>query len=365
MFNKLKRRIKEAGYNIVAKGIAQWYENNEVFLQEKASVSNLDYIYNKEKESVLKRAYDWHIWTKDFFINDLIKNKEDFEGIYSMMADDESKKVFDWLIAYRSLMPIFGDTGLWDTFAPCLLYNLLPCTTSVSDFKETFPIAVRNKENYCLHMDDLSIWHTFILEQYRYDDLFQIKEGFVVFDLGGYKGDTALYFSKFIGDTGKIFSFEVENYNVDSMKTNFEHFNINNVEIVEKVVSDVIGVVSFEGWGAAGYVAIDKGRVKVESTTIDDFVSLRQDITNLDIIKMDIEGSELAALKGARETLKKFKPILLIAVYHWDRDGIYGYGDFIPVCKYMNEMYGGDYSFYLRHKNCGRGETLLVCVSKK
>ena len=38
------------------------------------------------------------------------------------------------------------------------------------------------------------------------------------------------------------------------------------------------------------------------------------------MIKMDIEGAELNAVKGAIETIKKFQPILLIAVYHTPQD---------------------------------------------
>jgi FkbM family methyltransferase len=44
----------------------------------------------------------------------------------------------------------------------------------------------------------------------------------------------------------------------------------------------------------------------------------------VDLIKMDIEGAEIEALKGMRETLVKFRPVLLVQAYH-DRGGIRTY----------------------------------------
>ncbi|MEY8222094.1 FkbM family methyltransferase [Enterocloster aldenensis] len=56
----------------------------------------------------------------------------------------------------------------------------------------------------------------------------------------------------------------------------------------------------------------------IEIVTIDSYVSTHG--LNVGLIKLDVEGSELEAIKGAIETICNFKPILLISVYHLPKD---------------------------------------------
>ena len=76
------------------------------------------------------------------------------------------------------------------------------------------------------------------------------------------------------------------------------------------------------------------------SITLDDFVRV-EGTRKIDFIKMDIEGAELSALQGAKETLRIFRPDLAIAVYH-------SLPDFWRIPQYLDEL-GLGYRFYLRH----------------
>ena len=73
-------------------------------------------------------------------------------------------------------------------------------------------------------------------------------------------------------------------------------------------------------------------------------------------VKMDIEGSELKALKGMKETIKKYKPKLAICVYHKPED-------IIEIPLYLHKIVP-EYAFYLRHHSKGDGETVLYAVIK-
>lgn len=51
---------------------------------------------------------------------------------------------------------------------------------------------------------------------------------------------------------------------------------------------------------------------------LDDYLKNTED--EIDLIKIDIEGSEQSLLQGAFETIKKFRPILAISIYHSPED---------------------------------------------
>jgi len=93
--------------------------------------------------------------------------------------------------------------------------------------------------------------------------------------------------------------------------------------------------------------------LQVTTISIDDFVSERK-LPRVDFIKMDIEGAELSALKGAEKTICANKPRLAIAVYHRQ-------DDFIDISTYLNDLDVG-YEFFLDHFTIYGEETILFAA---
>jgi hypothetical protein len=89
--------------------------------------------------------------------------------------------------------------------------------------------------------------------------------------------------------------------------------------------------------------------------TIDDFVADRG-LARLDLIKTDIEGAEMGALRGAEQTLRRFRPNLALSVYHKD-------SDFVEMPGYLEGLNLG-YRFYLDHFTIYGEETVLFATAR-
>ena len=89
---------------------------------------------------------------------------------------------------------------------------------------------------------------------------------------------------------------------------------------------------------------------RVETITIDDLVS-EEKLKRVDFIKMDIEGAELEALRGAENTIRQFHPKLAISLYH-------KLNDLWEIPEYIDSL-GLGYKFSLKHVTIHAEETVL------
>ncbi len=90
----------------------------------------------------------------------------------------------------------------------------------------------------------------------------------------------------------------------------------------------------------------------ISTTTIDRFIQ-NNNITNLGLLHLDIEGAEYNAIEGAIDTIKKFKPILLISIYHNEKD-------FFTI-KPLIESLNLGYKFKIKKLSRIRLEVMLIC----
>lgn len=105
-----------------------------------------------------------------------------------------------------------------------------------------------------------------------------------------------------------------------------------------------------EGLSGSSYVGYGERTIEVDARSID-AVLHGGPVT---FIKLDIEGSELNALKGAAESIKKYRPRLAICVYHKPED-------IIEIPLYVHSLVP-EYKMYLRHYSTCVCETVLYCV---
>jgi len=163
-------------------------------------------------------------------------------------------------------------------------------------------------------------------------DLFMAKKfcrkDKIVLDIGANVG---LYTNSFSPCAKKVIALEPIPESVQILKHIIKKFELSNVEVLEKAVSDTTGIgkmyIPVIGSKENLYRAsIHRNKeevysaVQVSLTTIDnEFFEFADEIN---FIKCDIEGHELACIKGSRKLLNKSKPTWMIEVSgNPDRDG--------------------------------------------
>jgi|GEM_PF-2520588 len=193
---------------------------------------------------------------------------------------------------------------------------------------------------------------TFELEQYRYGDECRIQPGETVFCCGACLGDSALWSAQYAGPQGKVYAFEPMPEVYADLQANLTLNHAGNVEAVPLGVSDQVGKRRFNFMRLGASHSSENGDCEVAMTTIDQFC--RERGLTPDFIKMDLEGEELAACRGARETIITHKPRLGVCLYHQP------FRDLREIPKLL-KSWRPDYRFYLK-KSAIIGELVLLAV---
>jgi len=298
---------------------------------------------------------------------------EGLASLYELLADESSKQTLVKVLAYRLLGPKkvklpHNTPSYWSQREAAK--NLIKGSGSI---KVKFPkLTMRHmsleKLGYPIELYYAAggLMATFVLGQYEYRKRkpeIKAAEGDYVIDGGGGWGDTALYFAHRVGDQGKVHAFEFNSENLEILNKNL-NLNPELLKRIEVVPRALWGtskeVIRYSHNGPATSLAQSmgndgKGSLQVTTVSIDDFVRERE-LPKVDFIKMDIEGAELSALKGAEETLRLFRPNLAISIYHRDVD-------FVEIPEYLKNL-ALRYEFYLDHFTIYGEETILFATPK-
>jgi FkbM family methyltransferase len=199
---------------------------------------------------------------------------------------------------------------------------------------------------------------SFLLNQYQFNRngiFVQAEPGDWVIDAGACFGDTAISFALAVGDAGKVFSFEAMPAHLEIIAENLRRNPgpASRIAVFDRALAEQSGRILRFVPNGAGSRAADDGTVEVMSIAIDDFVR-EQGLPRLDFIKMDIEGGEIAALRGAAQAIRRYKPKLAISVYH-------SLEDLVRIPALIREI-EPDYELFLEHYTLHWEETVLYAV---
>lgn len=250
-------------------------------------------------------VYPSHVMEKEFVQN----NRAKLEQIYNLLEDEESRKVMQQYVIARLTGEVEG---------LCKLCN--------SEYLYDWKLLALNTED-------------------------------VIVDGGAYIGDTVLEIEKYLGTLRpkKICAFEPDEKNYGEL--------INNVGHRDSVICVKSGLwkkntkVSFENSASVASRISEDADAEIDVVSLDELSSDLAELNEVTVIKMDVEGSELNALKGAEELLKKNMPRLAICIYHRNED-------LIDIVDYLRNITSGskNYKFYLRQHSFSAEETVLYAI---
>lgn len=150
-----------------------------------------------------------------------------------------------------------------------------------------------------------------------------IQSGMTVYDVGANVGFLSLIIARHVGLSGGVICFEPLPDNSRQIEHNIHLNNFENIVVRREALGDENGeavfLVSSEStWGKLESVGspVDKqvGEIKVQVRMLDDLIALKE-MPPPDLLKIDVEGAEVAVLKGALECIKVSRPILLIELH--------------------------------------------------
>ncbi len=235
------------------------------------------------------------------FRQDFLENEEQYQKTYDLLADEKSKEVFEKVINFK------------------MSFDL--------KFMEGF---TNNHE-----------------EQYFDKEILPELKNIRFVDGGGYVGDTVKEIIKNYPDFEKIYCIE----------PNDLHLKIAQRDFADKENIEFINC----GLGAQKESNQPQQQEEqhncdhhYQAQDIDTIDNLIQD--KVDYIKLDIEGAEQDALDGAKETIKKYHPILAVCVYHKAEDWYKVPQKVLAIRE--------DYNIYLRHYMEGIYETVMYFIPK-
>ena len=285
-------------------------EIKEKFNNAKIAITSLNYYFEIKKyllslfseQSIINISiYKDAVMDKGF----IKKNKNEINEVFNMLADEKSKETYVNIIKGRL-----------------------------------------TADNY---------WgeSSFVDSQYFCNDLISLSDSESFVDAGAYVGDTLDFFIKLTNNKFKnIYCFEPGSDNFKRLMLTKEKYNKDErIKLFKAGLFEYNGKIGFEDDSVSS-----RNSINLDSSNSIEVVALDKVINDeVTFIKMDIEGAELEALKGATNLIKTQKPKLAICIYHKNEH-------FIEIPKFIKSL-RDDYKLYIRHhSNSSFLETVLYAL---
>ena len=179
-------------------------------------------------------------------------------------------------------------------------------------------------------MPNFHFWRDIEIEGHLVYDNF-IKDGNVIFDIGGNVGLHSSYFARHFNNT-RVVTFEPLPENAAYLRKLIALNKITNIQLVEKAVGTKTGTVYFDRDknNHQGHISAEPSSLSVQVTTLDDFITGNNVYPNF--IKIDVEGFEADVLDGYKNKIAGSYPFIIIEIHTMEQSK--RVGDFFRPMPY-------------------------------
>jgi FkbM family methyltransferase len=143
----------------------------------------------------------------------------------------------------------------------------------------------------------------------------RVRSGSTVVDVGSHLGTYALVAGRKVGSTGRVYAFEPDPRNVVRLRENVAQNKLGStIEVIAAAASDQTGnsiLFLDDADPSVSSLAIKRSRsqaVRVPTFALDDFLST---VSSMDVVKIDVEGMDLRALRGMTRLLERSDDVVL------------------------------------------------------
>lgn len=260
----------------------------------------VDYFAFKVLSGLALPEIPYWIGAKEHFAS----NTQDYQAVFDALSDDESRDVFNRLLSFR------------------LNYDI--------------------SQMYCF---------TANLQGMYFEPFLNVQSASPVFyDVGAFDGYNSDHFARLYPTMHSAVLFEPIPDQAERLREKYR--NDNRFAVHELALSDHEGEVKFSVNSTASRITDGGEGISIRASTLDLF--FKNSGLRPDILKMDIEGAEIGALRGARNLIRETTPNLAVSIYH-------AASHLTEAFRLISSLHPR-YKYYLRHYTEGYTETVLFAV---
>ena len=207
------------------------------------------------------------------------------------------------------------------------LYSFRKSIIDKANRKVQKKIIFRSKYGFNINLDLAQD-----VDRYFYMGMFEVetiwffkkllRPDLILFDIGANIGIFSLIAAKKLNNNGKIYAFEPSDRVYNQFEENIKLNSFNNIFLYKVGMSDKAGSLEFhvcadDAYNSLGSVPLREilYTTEIQVSSIDEFCK-ENDITRIDVLKIDTEGAESSVIEGGKNMLKGDNAPIIFSEYN-------------------------------------------------